>query len=173
MLFSDKKLKIRCGSFFITHHIFVFKVYIKKPQKQKNIVSIRDRKGTCQPRQKRVSTGRQKIYRFHKAWDVLYGTDKLFLLLRTFLSSKFTPTCFFTLSLKRKKGGEFFRLSLCLCGSFLYCLAHACYARISLCLVFNFPKMGKVRFKLTMAELAISQSHPLFYTAQSIGTLRF
>lgn len=74
MLFSAQKLKIRCGSFFITHHIFVLKVYIKKPQKQKNIASIRDSKGPCQPRQRRVSTGRQKIYRFHKAWDVLYGT---------------------------------------------------------------------------------------------------
>jgi len=64
LLFSGKKLKIRCGSFYITRHIFIFKVYIKKPQKQKNIESIRDRKGPCS----------QKIYRFHKAWDVLYGT---------------------------------------------------------------------------------------------------
>ena len=49
------------------------------------------------------------------------------------------------LSHRVKEKRELFGLSLCLCGSFLYCLAHACYALISLWLVFNFPKVGKVR----------------------------
>jgi len=45
-------------------YLLYLKYTLKKLRSKKTIASIRDSKWPC----------RQKIYRLHKAWDVLYGT---------------------------------------------------------------------------------------------------